>query len=278
MKRKATRTSISSMFLWDQKPHEMARTITEVGLKGIEFWAETPWYWEQGRRPDLTEVIKKELDGMRITVHAPVMDLNPSSYNDLVHEITIEESLRTIDLAETLGAKIMIIHPGKRTTKRPVRKRDWIKFRRYLDACLDHAQEKKILLALENLEPSPSNMCTNPKEMNAVLEEYSIGMTLDISHATPPLSLALSFVELLADSILNVHVSTTRGTTRHLRPSDGSVDEVLIALRDDKYKGPLTLELDDNKFPAILSKEDKVGVLRAERQHLESIWDQETNF
>lgn len=271
-KKRDGRISTSSMFLWDQTPQEMAFTLKGAGIKELEFWAETPWYWEQNCRPDLIDVIKKELAGFRINVHAPIMDLNPSSYNDQVHKITINESLKSIDLAKALGAEVMTIHPGKRSAKRPIRDEERNKFQRYLEACLDRALDNKVLLALENLEPSVRNMCTEPKEMEILLDEYSIGMTLDISHAVPPLSLALSFVELLADSILNVHVSTTIGPIRHLPPSDGSVDEVLIALHDAGYKGPLTLELDDNKFPMPMSKKEKIKVLKLERLHLDSVW------
>ncbi len=266
------RVSVSTMFLWDLDPEGMADVIARAGLEEIEFWAETPWYWEGGRREDQAEEIKRVFGGLRMTLHAPVMDLNPASYNDLVCQATIAESLRAIDLAEFLGAEVVTIHPGKRTAKRPVRDAERQKLRKYLVACLDRAEEVGLPLALENLEPAPWNICADPEEMAQLLSELPLGMTLDISHATPPLSRAMDFVEILGDSILNVHVSATRKGVRHLPPSDGSVDRVLKALRDVGYGGPLTLELDDKKFPKTLSKDDKVEVLRRERRHLESVW------
>ncbi len=265
------RVSVSSMFLWDLDPGEMAGAIAEAGLLEIEFWAETPWYWEGGRREEQAEEIKRRLGGRITTLHAPVMDLNPSSYNDLVCQATIAESLRAIDLAEFLGAEVVTIHPGKRTAKRPVREAERQKLRRYLEVCLDRAEERAIYLALENLEPAPWNICSDPEEMGLFLDELPLGMTLDISHAAPPLSRAIEFVDRLGDRILNVHVSTTRDGVRHLPPSDRSVDRVLAALKEVGYGGPLTLELDDKKFPETLSKEDKVWVLRRERRHLESV-------
>jgi sugar phosphate isomerase/epimerase len=266
------RVSISSMFLWDMDPWKMAEVIAEAGLKEVEFWAETPWYWEGGRREEQAEEIRRALSKLRMTLHVPVMDLNPSSYNDLVCQATIVESLRAIDLAEFLGAKVVTIHPGKRTAKRPVRERERQKFCKYLNACLRRAEERGVHLALENLEPSPWSICAEPEEMVRFLEEFSIGMTLDISHATPPLSRAIAFVEILIDRILNVHVSATKNEVRHLPPSDGSADPALEVLRDAGYDGPLTLELDDKKYSETLSRDDKVGVLRRERRHLESVW------
>lgn len=265
------RVSISSMFLWDMDPKSMAEIITEAGLKEVEFWAETPWYWEGGRREEKAEEIKRALGELRMTLHVPVMDLNPSSYNDLVCQATIVESLKAIDLAEFLGAEVVTIHPGKRTAKRPVRVRERQKFRKYLDACLRRAEERGVHLALENLEPAPWSICAEPEEMYQFLDEFPLGMTLDISHATPPLSRAIAFVDILKDRILNVHVSATKNEVRHLPPSDGSSDPALEALRDAGYDGPLTLELDDKKFSKTLSRDDKVRVLRRERRHLESV-------
>jgi len=260
------------MFLWDMDPWDMADVIAEAGLKEVEFWAETPWYWEGERREELAEEIRSAFSGLKMTLHGPVMDLNPSSYNDLVCQATIAESLRAIDLAAFLGAKVVTIHPGKRTAKRPVRDTERQKFCKYLDACLGRAEERGVLLALENLEPAPWSICAEPEEMVRFLDEFLIGMTLDISHATPPLSRAIAFVDHLKYRILNVHVSSTKNGVRHLLPSDGSVDQVLEALRDAGYGGPMTLELDDKKFSKTLSKDDKVRVLRNERLHLESVW------
>lgn len=267
-----TRVSVSSMFLWDLGPEEMAGAIAEAGLEELEFWSETPWYWEGGKREEQAEEIKRQLGGRITTLHAPVMDLNPSSYNDLVCRATVVESLRAIDLAEFLGAEVVTIHPGKRTAKRPARETERQKFRKYLEACLDRAKERGVHLALENLEPAPWSICAEPEEMSRVLYELPLGVTLDVSHATPPVSRAIAFVDILKDRILNVHISATRDGVRHLPPSDGSVDRVLEALRDAGYDGPLTLELDDKKFPETLSREDKVRVLRRERRHLESVW------
>jgi len=59
------------------------------------------------------------------TMHAPIMDLNPSSYNDLVHEATIKETLWSLELARTIDARMVTIHPGKRTAHRKPTNEDW---------------------------------------------------------------------------------------------------------------------------------------------------------
>ncbi|NYT02520.1 MAG: sugar phosphate isomerase/epimerase [Methanosarcinales archaeon] len=265
------KVSVSSMFLWDCTPEEMLFILDESGLDGLELWAETPWYWERRCRPRFLDMAAV-LGGRVRTVHAPVMDMNPSSYSDLVHQATIVETLRAVDMAHDLGVEVLTIHPGHRTARRAFRPADWKKFYRYLDACLIRSRRLGVILSLENLQEEIWNICYQPEEMAAVLEKYPLAMTLDISHATPPISRALSFVDRLFERIVNVHVSATVEGNKHMPPSDGSMDSVLMALRDAGYQGFLTLELDDKKYPNKMGKMEKASALRTESRHLLDIF------
>jgi len=263
--------TVSSMFLWDCTPEEMLFILDESGVDGLELWAETPWYWEVRswqRFLDMAEI----LSGKVRTMHAPVMDMNPSSYNDLVHQATIVETLRAVEMAREMGVEILTIHPGHRTARRAFRPADWNKFFRYLDACLLRSRPSGVTLSLENMQEEIWNICYQPSEMASVLKRYPLGLTLDISHAVPPISRALSFVDELFGRIANVHVSATANGSKHMPPSDGSVDQVLVALRDAGYQGFLTLELDDKKYPNKMRKREKASALRTESDHLLSIF------
>lgn len=156
------RVSASSMFLWDLGPQSMAEVIAEAGLEEMEFWVETPWYWEGGKRPGQAELIREVLGGRITTLHAPVMDLNPSSYNDLVALATIEESLSAIDLAGLLGAGVVVVHPGKRTARRPAREAERAKLRRYLGLCLDRAEERGFSWLWRTWSPPPGTSAQTP--------------------------------------------------------------------------------------------------------------------
>jgi len=265
------------MFLWDCTPEETADILKEADIGEMEFWPETPWYWE-GRRDSAKErnaELLRELRGIKINLHAPVMDLNPSSYNDLVFEATIKEAVWSIALARDLGAAMVTIHPGHRTAKRPPRPEERRKFCRFLDCCLDQASRLGVCLALENLPPKPWNLCSSPDGLAYVLSHRQVGFAFDISHATaaPPKSRALEFMDLLGDRVINTHISATVNGVQHMPPSTGAAEDVLMALRDLGYRGPLNLELDDKKYFPSLNKQDKADALRTERIYLESIFD-----
>ncbi|HWQ21005.1 MAG TPA: sugar phosphate isomerase/epimerase family protein [Methanotrichaceae archaeon] len=255
----------------------MADILKEADIDEMEFWPETPWYWE-GRSDsadDRNAELLRELRGIKINLHGPIMDLNPSSYNDLVFEATIKEVTWSIALARDLGAGMVTIHPGHRTAKRPPRPEERRKFCRFLDCCLDQASRLGVCLALENLPPEPWNLCSSPDGLAYVLSHRQVGFTLDVSHATAaaPRSRALEFVDLLGDRMINAHISATVDGVQHMPPSTGAAEYVLLALRDLEYQGPLNLEMDDKKYSMPLNKQDKADALRTERIYLESIFD-----
>jgi sugar phosphate isomerase/epimerase len=79
-----------------------------------------------------------------------------------------------------------------------------------------------------------------------------------------------TYIDLCGDRLANVHLSRAEGKRLHL-PLDRSPDmaEVTAALRDHKYAGPLTLEIEDLNFGRTLTAEEKIAVLAADRAFLE---------
>ncbi len=272
------RISCASLFLWEYDIYDIMEILLEAGIESVEFWAETPLFWM--RRNDetaiaaLVEAVFMMPQGC--TLHAPVLDLNPSSYNDYVHEATIRETLWSLELAAMLGARVVTIHPGKRTVHRTPTDEDWGKFMKYLEMCKSRADNLGMALALENSVPGVSSMCSMPDEMKEVLNEFpGLFFTFDVVHAfmdSP--ETALSFIDELGDKIINVHVGAPHDGKPHY-PSyrTKKMDAVLQRLRDSGYSGDLIIEIDDMAYSRLLSRKDKVKELIEERKHLESIFN-----
>ena len=271
------RLSCSSLFLWEYPVCEIMHILLKSGINSVEFWSETPLFWT-GRKnetavAELIEAISMMPQGC--TLHAPVMDLNPSSYNDLVHEATITESLWSLELAGMLKARVVTIHPGKRTAHRKPTGDDWDKFMRYLDICLEKAKEMDINLSLENSMPGIQSMCSNPAEMKEVLDKYhGLFFTFDAVHAfldSP--DTAVSFIDELGNKMINVHVGAPHDGKPHFpMHHEKKMDTILQHLRDSGYEGDITIEIDDKVYPRALSREEKISELIGERMYLEKIF------
>jgi sugar phosphate isomerase/epimerase len=251
--------------------------MLKAGIKSVEFWVETPFFWMARNDEVCISELKKALSIMPqgCTLHAPVMDLNPSSYNDLVHEATIKETLWSIELGKILGARVVTIHPGKRTAHRKPTDEDWGKFERYLGICLEKAKSMNVNLSLENSMPGIQSMCSNPDEMKEVLDKFpGLFFTFDVVHAfLNSRDTALSFIEELGDRIINVHVGAAHNGKPHYPANyEKKMEIVLQCLSDTGYNGDLTIEIDDKTYPVQLSREDKITELIREREYLESIF------
>lgn len=271
------RISCSSLFLWEYPIYDIMDILQKAGIRSVEFWAETPFFWMNRNNEtsvaELIEAISIMPEGC--TLHAPVMDLNPSSYNDMVHEATIKETLWSIELANMLQARYVTVHPGKRTAHRKPTNEDWQKFMIYLEICLKKAQSARINLSLENSMPGVQSMCSNPGEMKEVLDKFpDIFFTFDVVHAclNSPKT-ALSFIDELADRIINVHIGAPHNGKPHY-PShyEKKMEIVLRRLLDSGYKSDLTIEIDDKVYPEPLSRDEKIRELTSERKYLESIF------
>ncbi len=270
--------SCASLFLWEYSIYDIMKILIEAGIESVEFWAETPDFWIK-RHDETSLVVLEEAVAMMpggCTLHAPILDLNPASYNEHVHEATIKETLWSLELANRIGARAVTIHPGRRTVHRTPTNEDWEKFMRYLKVCKKKADSLNLNLALENSMSGISNMCSKPDEMKAVLCKFpGLFFTFDVVHAFIVSSEnAMSFIKKLGDKIINVHVGAPHDGKLHY-PSHRKkkMDKVLRALRDSGYDGDLTIEIDDKVYSKPMSREEKVRELREERKYLETIFN-----
>ncbi len=270
------RISCSSLFLWEYQVCDIMEILQEAGITSVEFWAETPFFWmkrnEENGMTELKEAISMMPGGC--TLHAPVMDLNPSSYNHLVSEATIKETLWSIELAHSLQARVLTIHPGKRTARRKPTTEDWERFYKYLEACSEKAKSWGVHLSLENSMPGVQSMCSNPEEMKDTLDKFpGLFFTFDIVHACLNYPrLAQSFIEELGDMIINVHIGAPHdGKPHYPIHYEKKMGLLLRRLIDSGYDKDLTIEIDDKVYPVPLSREEKIRELKVEREYLEDI-------
>ncbi|KCZ72357.1 sugar phosphate isomerase/epimerase [Candidatus Methanoperedens nitroreducens] len=270
-----TRISCASLFLWEYSIYDIVDILLEAGIGSIEFWVETPHFWmnrnDETSQMMLEEAISIMPDGC--TLHAPILDLNPASYNDYVYEATIKETLWSLELAQRIMARVVTIHPGKRTVKRTPTSEDWDKFLRYLKICKDKADSLNLNLSLENSMPYISSMCSSPDEMKEVLDKFpGLFFTLDIVHAlNKSHENAMSFIKELNHRMINIHAGAPHdGKVHYPVHRMRNIDKVLEALQDCGYNGDLTIEIDDKAYSMPMSREDKIRELIEEREYLES--------
>jgi sugar phosphate isomerase/epimerase len=267
---------VSSMFFHEYPVDLIFDYVEEAGLSGIEFWVETPHFWVRGMPvEEVRECIDRHPALSPVTLHGPVLDLNPCSINPKIAAVSVQFALQSIEIAESLGASVVTLHPGRRTAKRLPSEADYGRFDYLLRAIRDAGENRHVQVAIENMERKVNSLLCTPEDVLEVLErEPWLSFTLDISHAIArSVGEACRYIEWCHDRIANVHVSSVRGGTLH-HPVFGSEDVVVVlrALRDAGYDGPLTLEIEDQNFDHTLCSEEKVAVLIREVEYLHGIF------
>lgn len=257
--------SVASMFFHEYTCPEIFSFVSRSGLDSMEFWLETPHFWL--RDLPVQEVLDcragfPELSPL--TVHAPILDLNPCSINPGVVEVSLDYAVRSLAIAEEMGARLLTLHPGRRTAKRPPGNADFARFDTYIETIRSTVLRNSLRVCMENMEPAVNSLLCTPERMRELLDaEPWIFFTLDVSHALAKSpEEPLRYIELCHDRLVNVHMSRAEGKILHL-PLDRSpvMAEVMQSLRDHRFNGSLTLEIEDLNFGHPLSFEEKIDVL-----------------
>ncbi|WOF15771.1 sugar phosphate isomerase/epimerase [Methanoplanus sp. FWC-SCC4] len=266
------RYSVSSMFFHEYNIEEIFGFVKSAGCTSIEFWLETPDFWLDELPADkLKKIIDKYGSLKPITVHAPVLDLNPCSVNPDVAEISIRTAEKSINISEYIDAEVLTVHPGRRTAKRPPDERDFKRLNRYIRRLETASEGKKVKVAIENMQPKINGLLCNPESLYKLLKkEEWLYFTFDIGHALSVSNEeAIRYIDLLIDRIENVHVSASSNGIAHLpSKNNNNVGEIISCLFDYGYKKHLTIEIEDLNFEKKLSSLEKINLLKKEIEYI----------
>ena len=257
--------SVASMFFHEYTIPEIFSFVSRSGLNAMEFWLETPYFWLRDLPVEEVNACRKIHPELPVlTVHTPILDLNPCSINPEVADISVEYAVRSLRIAEQLGATILTVHPGRRTAKRPPGDADFVRFDHYLSVLREAAKGSPIKIGMENMEPAVNSLLCTPERMRKLLDDEPwLFFTLDVAHAQ---SLSddeiIRYIELCHDRLINVHISRFDHGKAHF-PLDrhASMTRVMECLKDHRYGGCLTLEIEDLNFSRPYSAEEKIAVL-----------------
>jgi sugar phosphate isomerase/epimerase len=257
--------SVASMFFHEYTINEIFNFVPRSGLNAMEFWLETPHFWLRDLPVHEVIACKKEHPGIAtLTVHSPILDMNPCSINPDIARISVEYAVRSLAIASQLGAHILTVHPGRRTAKRPPSAADFARFDHYVSALRDAVKNTPLRIGMENMEPIVNSLLCTPERMRLLLDEEPwLFFTLDVAHAMAKSEdEVFRYIDLCHDRLINVHISRFDHGRAHL-PLDRhtSMEKVMESLKDRHYNGSLTLEIEDLNLDRTLTAEEKVALL-----------------
>lgn len=153
------------------------------GCEGIDIQADYLPEEEEKKNQVLDHAKKM---GLALSFHAPCGDVNIAAQNMGVRKESINQMKQTIDMAQRYGARVMTFHPGKLTSTRENAEEKWKILLDSVAEIIAYAAEKKVHVALENMECRKKELVRTVSDLNrfAVLgtENPYFGVALEFSH------------------------------------------------------------------------------------------------
>ena len=192
-----------------------------------------------------TEIL--ESYSLKYSIHAPFMDVNIASLQDQSRLNSIDQIKSSIDLSNEINAEAVVVHPGV-TSFLPNKyfKKEVYEFaNESIKEIGDYAKDLGVLATIENMPNFESMIYQNIVDLNQLLVENEMHMTLDIGHAN---HVGYAPDEMIFDSIKHVHVHDNLGDDdSHLPLGEGSIDlkYIINTLESKNYDGIYILEVND---------------------------------
>jgi len=250
-------------------------------FEGIELLCEIYEAWPASLTSDDRAFIRDvcEENELTLSLHCPSIGNNISSHNPGQRRESIHQLKETIALAEELGGHIVTVHPGRVNFFRLLSDNDVspyslqaMKGEAYqflLDAlgeCAHFAQEKGVILCVENMGHLPNDTIHTVEELRQLIDEVvhpSVGVTLDLSHSHVEGGISNS-IETLHPHIRHIHVSDNFGReSSHLELGKGNIDLRPAADFLKGFDGMIVLE--------VIDPGDLEGAVLRSRKYLERL-------
>ena len=235
--------------------------IMKIGastLAGIEYDLENALEFIESIGLDYAELVHQypsenidsealESYNLKYSIHAPFMDVNIASLQNESRLNSLNQIKSSIDLANEIDAEAVVVHPGvisflpnKFFRKEVIgfAEESMIELGRYGD-------DLGVLTTFENMPAFNTMLYQNMEDLNELLEENDLYMTLDIGHANHA---GYSPDEMIFDSIKHIHIHDNfADDDAHLPLGEGSIDlkAIVDTLEKKSYKGIYIIEVND---------------------------------
>ena len=210
---------------------ELEKTLDFIENLGIEYAELVHQYPAEFIDSEILESYS-----LKYSIHAPFMDVNIASPQDQSRLNSIAQIKSSIDLANEINAEAVVVHPGL----------IFYEFsNRSIKEIGDYANDLGVMATIENMPNFESMIYQNIADLNQLLVENEMQMTLDIGHAN---HVGYAPDEMIFDSIKHVHVHDNLGDDdSHLPLGEGSIDlkYIINTLESKNYDGIYILEVND---------------------------------
>lgn len=257
-------------YLWECSLNRAIEQCARFGFRFLEIMTTAPHLSPREFGPWERKLLARQLanSGVQaVALNPTYLDLNLISLNEDFRKLTIDEMLANIRLASDIGARIIILVPGRRHGLIPAPHDISLDIAKDgISRCLEEAEKRGVILGLEN---APNNFLETGQQILEMVNEFhhpNLRVVFDVANATMVESPA-DGLRTVKEYLVHVHLSDTeKQKWGHLPIGQGVVQfkEVATVLQEIGFEGTSILEItraDDleRDFAASLSVLQQLG-------------------
>lgn len=233
------------MVFWHADLAAAVTQVAELGFDAIEIWVSHLEKADGISSSKLARLLREA--GLACTVHAPFKDINIASVNKGIRRESTAQMIAAVGLCAELGGELVVIHPGKLSSKRSDPDEQWKYQVDSFHQILEAAKARGVIATVENMEWDKENELVRTAEdigrLQRMLPNFHLPVTLDTAHMADT-GRILDAIKLLGSDIVHVHVSDF-GPPRHIPLGKGTLDfeAIVKKLKEVGFNGIFSLEV-----------------------------------
>jgi sugar phosphate isomerase/epimerase len=228
---------VSTLALYPQSLKKILECLEENKVDYCEIINEFPYH-------KLEDGILESYN-VKLSLHAPLSDINLASHNQRIRRSSLEEVKKSMNLAVDWNAEVVVVHPGSMPIMGRKIKQKIFQFNfESLLACSSYAQDCGIFMCVENMPDIDGLLYQDLNKLDSLVRDIDAYMTLDVGHAY---NNGFSEEEMLKYSrIKHIHLSDNDGSfDQHNALGDGNINfqSLLKTLKRINYHDVLVIEV-----------------------------------
>lgn len=229
---------VSSSSINDKNLYKSLEFAENLGIKHLEIMNEYP--------NDSINIEAMNSYNLRYTIHCPITDMNIASLNSSIQKASINEIKNSIDLANNIDSNIVVIHPsGMNILGHKYNDKILSTCKESLEICGRYGEDNGVMATVENMPNINWLIHQDIFELNKLLLEINMFMTLDVGHAS---TMGYKEEDIYFDSVKHIHLSDNfLEKDLHLGLGNGKInfDKIIKLYKKNNYKGKYILEIND---------------------------------
>lgn len=233
----------SSMLLRGHSSTDAMEAIARAGFDGIEVWVD-----QANEHDEAAAALRQRAEqlGLGLSVHASSYDLNLAAWNRGIRAESQRQTVESVRFAADLGAQVVVVHPGRRSSSRDGIEEYWPLVLESLEPVDEVADALGVTVGLELMEKRPKEVFMLPDDARRLMAHgyRATRVTVDLAHSWSHYDPVQFLSEVDLGWVAHVHLSDSSPKTVHLPLGEGDVDLAAVyrGLVATGYNGVVNIE------------------------------------